>query len=43
MFKESYDWFLANYDKSKISGASSAHRKPVKEKVLKLLKMLSHN
>ncbi|HWK04069.1 MAG TPA: NAD-dependent epimerase/dehydratase family protein [Puia sp.] len=43
MFKESYDWFLANYDKTKISGNSSAHRKPVKEKILKLLKVISRN
>jgi nucleoside-diphosphate-sugar epimerase len=43
MFRESYDWFLANYGKSEISEKSSAHRKPVKEKMLKLLKMLSRN
>lgn len=42
MFKESYDWFLANYDKAQpeVAGAS-AHRKKVKEGVLKLLKKLS--
>jgi hypothetical protein len=43
MFRESYDWFLDNYGKTAISEKSSAHRKPVKEKVLKLLKMLSRN
>jgi nucleoside-diphosphate-sugar epimerase len=43
MFRESYDWFLHNYGKTAISEKSSAHRKPVKEKVLKLLKMLSRN
>jgi len=43
MFKESYDWFLENYGKANISEKSSAHRKPVKEKILKLLKWISKN
>ncbi|BAI94257.1 NAD-dependent epimerase/dehydratase family protein [Arthrospira platensis] len=41
MFQESYDWFQQNYDKIQAEKAGSAHRKPVKEKILWLLKQLS--
>jgi len=41
MFKESYDWFQKNYDKLQAEKAGSAHRKPVKEKMLWLLKQFS--
>ncbi len=41
MFKESYDWFLTNYSKQTNNENASAHRKAVKEGVLKILKKLS--
>ena len=41
MFKESYEWFLENFDRMKIEKEASAHRKPVKEALLKVLKWFS--
>ena len=41
MFRESYDWFRSNYDRLEAEKAGSAHRKPVKEGILWLLKRLS--
>lgn len=41
MFKESYRWFLENFDRMKVEKAASAHRKPVKEALLKVLKFFS--
>ena len=41
MFRESYDWFRQNYDKLKAEKAGSAHRRPVKEGILWLLKKVS--
>jgi nucleoside-diphosphate-sugar epimerase len=41
MFRESYDWFKANYDRIVAAKAGSAHRRPVKEGLLWLLKKLS--
>lgn len=41
MFKESYDWFLKNYEKQTELEGASAHRKSVKEGVLKLMKKLA--
>ena len=41
MFQESYDWFRQNYDKIQAEKAGSAHRRPVKEKLLWLLKQMS--
>ncbi len=41
MLAESYDSFIADYDHLMKSGGGAAHRKPVKEQVLKLLKMVS--
>ena len=41
MFRESYDWFRANYDRLAALKAGSAHRRPVKERLLWLLKKLS--
>ena len=41
MMTESYDWFLQNYDATKIKQGTSAHKKPVKQGILKLLKALS--
>lgn len=41
MFRESYDWFLRNYDRLKAEKAGSAHRRPVREKLLWLLKKMS--
>ncbi len=41
MFRESYDWFRQNYSKLAAEKAGSAHRRPVKEKLLWLLKQIS--
>lgn len=41
MFKESYEWFLENFDRMKVEKEASAHRKPVKEALLKVLKWFS--
>lgn len=41
MFQESYDWFQKNYDQLQAEKAGSAHRRPVKEKLLWVLKQLS--
>jgi nucleoside-diphosphate-sugar epimerase len=41
MFRESYDWFRSNYDRLEAEKAGSAHRKPVKEGILWLLKKVS--
>jgi len=41
MFRESYDWFRANYDRLRAEKAGSAHRRPVREGILWLLKKLS--
>ena len=41
MFRESYDSFRANYDRLTAAKAGSAHRRPVKERLLWLLKRLS--
>jgi nucleoside-diphosphate-sugar epimerase len=41
MFRESYNWFLANYDRLSAEKAGSAHRRPVREGLLWLLKKLS--
>ena len=41
MFKESYDWFLSNHEDYKNQEFTSAHRSPVKQKVLGIVKKLS--
>jgi nucleoside-diphosphate-sugar epimerase len=41
MFRESFDWFKLNYDRLAATKAGSAHRRPVKEGLLWLLKKLS--
>ena len=41
MLTGSYDWFIRNFDAQKIKSGTSAHRKPVKQGILKLLKALS--
>jgi len=41
MFRESYDWFLSNYGSLANNKSLSAHRKPVKEALLKVVKWLS--
>lgn len=41
MFRESYDWFTQNYDRLQAEKAGSAHRRPVREKLLWLLRKLS--
>jgi nucleoside-diphosphate-sugar epimerase len=41
MLNESYDYFIAHHDELMSRTAGSAHRKPVKEGILHLLKMIS--
>jgi nucleoside-diphosphate-sugar epimerase len=41
MFHESYDWFRANYDRLRAEKAGSAHRRPVREGILWLVKKFS--
>ena len=41
MMTSSYDWFLESYDQLKIEADGSAHKRPIKQGVLKLLKKLS--
>jgi nucleoside-diphosphate-sugar epimerase len=41
MFRESYDWFRNNYDRLTAEKAGSPHRRPVREKILGILKKLS--
>jgi nucleoside-diphosphate-sugar epimerase len=41
MFRESYEWFISNYDRLAAAKAGSAHRRPVREGLLWLLKKLS--
>jgi len=41
MFRESYDWFVAHYAEAKATSTGSAHRKPVQERILKLIKLFS--
>lgn len=41
MFRESYDWFVEHYEEAKATSTGSAHRKPVQERILKLIKLLS--
>jgi len=41
MFHESYDWFRQNYNQLAAEKAGSAHRRPVKEKLLWLVKQFS--
>jgi nucleoside-diphosphate-sugar epimerase len=41
MFRESYDWFMENFDRMKVEKSASAHRKPVKEALLKVVKWFS--
>ena len=41
MFRESYDWFINNLESIKWDEKTSAHRKPVKEAMLKVVRWLS--
>ena len=41
MFRESYDWFRQNYNRLAAEKAGSAHRRPVKEKLLWVVKQFS--
>ncbi len=41
MLAESYDSFVANYDVLMATKSSSAHRRPLKEQILKVLKVVS--
>jgi nucleoside-diphosphate-sugar epimerase len=41
MFRQSYDWFIANFDRLTAERAGSAHRRAVKERLLWVIKKLS--
>lgn len=41
MLRESYDWFTQNYDRLLAEKSRSAHRRPVKEKILWVVKKFS--
>lgn len=41
MFRECYDWFRNNYDRLTAEKAGSPHRRPVQEKILKIIKKFS--
>jgi nucleoside-diphosphate-sugar epimerase len=41
MFRESYDWFCANYDRLAAEKAGALHRRPVREGILWLIRRLS--
>ena len=41
MFRESYDWFINNFDSIKLDDKTSAHRQPVKEAILKIVRWVS--
>ena len=41
MFRESYDWFINNFDSIKLDDKTSDHRKPVKEAILKIIRWVS--
>ena len=41
MFKESYEWFDKHFDEVKFNFNASAHRKPVKQAILKVLRFFS--
>jgi nucleoside-diphosphate-sugar epimerase len=41
MFRETYDWFIANHESLRKEGQGGANSSPVKEGILWLLKQLS--
>ena len=41
MFAESYDWFKAHHDEIMTSEAGSVHRRPVREKILSVVRKFS--
>ena len=41
MFRESYDWFINNHQSINKDEKVSAHRKPMKEALLKVLRWIS--
>lgn len=41
MMRGSYDWFVKNYDQNQVDSNASLHKKPVKQKILRLLKAIS--
>jgi nucleoside-diphosphate-sugar epimerase len=40
MLTSSYDWFVKNYDAAAISQDASSHKRPVRQRILKLIKAL---
>jgi hypothetical protein len=41
MLRESYDWFVTNFDRMQAEKAGSVHRKPIRELALRIVKRLS--
>ncbi|MBB4200763.1 epimerase [Rhodoblastus sphagnicola] len=41
MLTDSYDWFVNNFDASKVKAGASTHKRPVKQGILRVLKALS--
>jgi nucleoside-diphosphate-sugar epimerase len=41
MLTGAYDWFVANFDAEKISDSASTHKRPVRQRILRLLKAVS--
>lgn len=41
MLVSSYDWFVAHFDAMTIAAEASSHKRPVRQKILRLLKALS--
>jgi hypothetical protein len=41
MLRESYDWFLAHRSDRELASDASAHRKPVSQRILRLLRRFS--
>jgi len=41
MLTSSYDWFVNNYDQLRVSAQASSHKRPVRQGILRILKVLS--
>ena len=41
MLIAAYDWFVTNFDAAQINDAASTHKRPVRQRILRLLKALS--
>jgi nucleoside-diphosphate-sugar epimerase len=41
MLNDSYDWFVRNFDAERIAQGASSHKRPVKQRILRIVKALS--